>query len=152
MHKYFTLTFLLFLSLHFISCEKGSVKNIDGISYGTSFGMCASYCINNLSVSNEIVTFSKSKNGQTPDTKTCTSAISKDEVTAMKNLLDEDKVMAFPERIGCPDCADGGAEWVIITVGDKTHKVVFEYGKAPAELAAVVAKFRALKETFKNCN
>ena len=70
----------------------------------------------------------------------------------MKNLLDEDKVMALPERIGCPDCADGGAEWVIITVGDKTHKVVFEYGKAPAELAAVVAKFRALKETFKNCN
>ena len=152
MHKFFTLTFLLALSLNFISCEKGSVKNIDRINYGTSFGMCASYCINNLSVNNENITFSKSKNGQMPDTKTCTAAISKDEVSKIKGLLDEDKIMALPERIGCPDCADGGAEWVAITVGDKTHKVVFEYGKAPAELAAIVAKFRALKETFKNCN
>ena len=152
MRKFFTLTFLLALSLNFISCDKGSVKNIDSINYGTSFGMCASYCVNNLSVSNENVTFSKSKHGQTPDTKTCTAAISKDEITAMKNLLDEEKIMALPERIGCPDCADGGAEWVSITVGDKTHKVVFEYGKAPAELVAVVVKFRALKETFKNCN
>ena len=152
MKKFFTLAFLLALSLNFISCEKQRVESIDSISYGTSFGMCASYCINNLSISNDNVTFSKSKHGQTPDTKTCTSAISKDELTAIKNLVDENKVIALPERIGCPDCADGGAEWVSITLGGKTHKVVFEYGKAPVELAAIVAKFRVLKETFKNCN
>jgi hypothetical protein len=152
MQKFFNLIFLLVLSLNFMSCEKGSVENVETISYGTSFGMCVGYCVNNLSIASEKVTFSKSKNGQTPDTKTCTSLITVTELNAIKGLIDSDKVAKLPETIGCPDCADGGAEWVSLTVKGKTHKIVFEYGKAPAELAAVVVKLRALKEAFKNCN
>ncbi|MEJ5993004.1 hypothetical protein WG904_01145 [Pedobacter sp. Du54] len=152
MLKFFSFACLLCLSLHFISCEKASVEKVDNIVYGTSFGMCIGYCVNNLSINNDEVTFTKSKNGQTPDTKTCTSTISTMDLSAIKGLIDADKVAKLPEIIGCPDCADGGAEWVSITTEGKTHKVIFEYGKAPAELAAAVVKLRELKETFKNCN
>src|SRR6185295_14271553 len=31
--------------------------------------------------------------------------------------------------IGCPDCADGGAEWVTVETEGKDRKVLFEYGK-----------------------
>ena len=152
MRNFFNIICLVVLSLNFISCEKASVENVESISYGTSFGMCIGYCVNNLSINGEKVTFSKSKNGQTPDTKTCTSPISASDLNAIKGLVDTDKVIKLPATIGCPDCADGGAEWVSVTAKGKTHKVVFEYGKAPAELAAVVVKLRELKETFKNCN
>lgn len=152
MLKFFNLICLMGLFLNFMSCEKGRVENISTISYGTSFGMCVGYCVNTLTISNEKVVFSKRKNGQSPDTKTCTSAISVDELNAIKSVINEDKVAALPKTIGCPDCADGGAEWVSITANGKTYKIVFEYGKAPAELEAAVVKLREIKETFKSCN
>lgn len=98
------------------------------------------------------VVFSKSKNGQAPDTKTCSKSISEDEVNAIKVLLNSDKISALPEVIGCPDCADGGAEYVAINADGKQYKITFEYGKAPKELEAAVAKLKSLKESFKDCN
>jgi hypothetical protein len=152
MLKFFPLACLLAITLNFMSCEKGKIKNIDSIGYGTSFGMCIGYCLNSISVNNEKVTFSKTKHGSTPDTKTCTSTISAAEAKILKDLLDDSKIASLPKTIGCPDCADGGAEWVSVTSGTKEYKVVFEYGKAPKELAPVVTKLRVLKETFNNCN
>jgi len=143
---------LILLSLSFSSCRKGNFKNVNSISYGTSFGMCAGYCVQNLLISDLKLTFSKSKNGQIPDTRTCTKSISQEEVDAIKDLLNANKVSALPEVIGCPDCADGGAEWVSVKANGKQYKIVFEYGKAPKELDAAVAKLRLLKESFKDCN
>lgn len=152
MTNFFRITCLLAISLFFNSCEKISVKSVDEISYGTSFGMCVDYCVNNLTINDENVVFSKIKHGTNPDTKTCSSKLSVSEADEIKNLISKAKLDKLPETIGCPDCADGGAEWVSVTANGKVHKVVFEYGKSPAELEAVVVKLRALKETFKNCN
>ncbi len=152
MRKFFSLIFLLAIALNFSSCEKDGIENLENISYGTSFGECFGYCTNIISVSNENVVFTKSKNGQTPDLKTCDSTISRADLEIIKTSLNESKVAKLPATIGCPDCADGGAEWVSITANGKTYIVVFEYGKAPAELAVAVTKLREIKETFKNCN
>lgn len=144
---------VLILSLGLASCKKDSrLKNIADISYGTSFGMCTGYCVNNLSINNLKVAFSRSKHGQAPDTKTCTNTITQVELDELKALLKESKMTTLPHVIGCPDCADGGAEWLAVKADGKAYKVTFEYGKAPAELAAVVAKLKALKESFSQCN
>ncbi len=148
----FKITCLLAVSLIFSSCEKISVNDVDVIGYGTSFGMCVGYCVNNLTISDENVVFSKTKRGTTPDTKTCTAKLSASEANEIKKLISQAKIDKLPKTIGCPDCADGGAEWVSVTSNSKEYKVVFEHGKAPAELAEVVVKLRALKETFINCN
>jgi hypothetical protein len=151
MNRSLYLFFLSTLALNFMSCEKGSVKYVDTISYGSSFGMCIGYCNNMLSISNEKVTYIQKMNGQNPATKTCTSTLSAIDVKDMKDLIKDSDFSTLPKTIGCPDCADGGAEWVSVTDGSKEYKVVFEYGKAPKELTAVVSKFRKLKETFENC-
>lgn len=144
---------MLTLLLGFASCKKDSrLKNVAEISYGTSFGMCTGYCSNNLLIDNLQITFSKSKHGSAPDTKTCTNTITQVEKDALKALLSESKITTLPNVIGCPDCADGGAEWVAVKADGKLYKVTFEYGRAPAELAAAVAKLRALKESFGQCN
>ncbi|MES2650363.1 MAG: hypothetical protein V4663_01420 [Bacteroidota bacterium] len=152
MAKFFKITCLLAISLIFSSCEKISVNDVDVIGYGTSFGMCAGYCVNNLTINDENVVFSKIKRGTAPDTKTCTAKLSASEANEIKKLISQAKIDKLPKTIGCPDCADGGAEWVSVTSNSKEYKVVFEYGKAPSELAEVVVKLRALKETFINCN
>lgn len=152
MKKALPIICLIYLITTFSACKKGQIKNLNSIGYGTSFGMCIGYCSNNLTISDLKVVFSKSKNGQAADTKTCTKSISEDDVNAIKDLLNSDKISALPEVIGCPDCADGGAEYVAINADGKQYKITFEYGKAPKELEAAVAKLKALKESFKDCN
>ncbi|KIA94296.1 hypothetical protein OC25_10255 [Pedobacter kyungheensis] len=138
--------------LSFSGCKKDRINNLNSISYGTSFGMCVGYCSNNLLISDLKLTFSKSKNGQASDTKTCSKTISEADVNAIKNELNMEKIAALPETIGCPDCADGGAEWIAINADGKQYKITYEYGKAPKELEAAVARLRVLKDGFKDCN
>ena len=40
-----------------------------------------------------------------------------------------DSFFILEERIGCPDCADGGSEWIEILANNKTYKVTFENGE-----------------------
>lgn len=65
------------------------------------------------------------------------------EWTAMKSLISMEEFNQLPETIGCPDCADGGAEWVQIIGPGYSKKVLFEYGSSPAGLEALLAKLRA---------
>jgi hypothetical protein len=30
--------------------------------------------------------------------------------------------------IGCPDCADGGGEWIEVSVAGESHRVTFDNG------------------------
>lgn len=148
-----TLLFITFSAiLSFSGCKKDRINNLNSISYGTSFGMCVGYCSNNLLISDLKLTFSKSKNGQASDTKTCSKTISEADVNAIKNDLNIEKIAALPETIGCPDCADGGAEWIAINADGKQYKITYEYGKAPKELEAAVARLKLLKDGFKDCN
>ena len=53
-----------------------------------------------------------------------------------------DSVFALPERIGCPDCADQGAEWIEIFTEGKSHRVTFEYQQNPPGLEALLRQLR----------
>lgn len=141
---------LMILSTIFaISCEKESqvLNNEEGmenyvVNYGTSFGMCIGPCKKEMSLINDDIIFTvyttegRGGAGGTPQ-------IYKEKLT---NLLVNDVIQnidyevfkKLDEVIGCPDCADGGAEWVEITKGDSKHKVTFEFGKSPKEIEKLV--------------
>jgi hypothetical protein len=142
---------LFMLLFTFSACKKSKFDDLTIISYGSSFGMCVGYCTNELTISDLKITYSKIQRSPKPDTKECTKPITVDEVEAIKNLLNSEKIAALPEVIGCPDCADGGAEWVAINADGKNYKITFEYGKPPKELEAAVAKLKLLKESFNDC-
>jgi len=153
MKRLSTLICLLVLTLAFASCEKNKTEKVQEIGYGTSFGMCAGYCLNNVVVVNTgEITFSKTANGINPSTKTCTKEITEAEVRTLKGLVKASDFNKLPEVIGCPDCADGGAEWVALKLEGKLKRVTFEYGNAPDEIKELVIKLREIKESFKDCN
>ena len=124
--------------LFFSACEKNQIKNLTSIGYGTSFGKCIGYCKNSLEITDSKVILFKSTNDGRLREKKCDKAFSTDEFKALTTLLNSTKIATLPETIGCPDCADGGAEWVSANLDGKVYKVTFEYGKAPKELEAVV--------------
>ena len=47
------------------------------------------------------------------------------------------------EVYGCPDCADGGAEFIEIIKNEEVHRVTFEYNKS-------VQRFEKLIELMRN--
>lgn len=152
MKKNILLILTVFGALLFSNCKKSKNDDLNNISYGTSFGMCGDYCSQSILISDSKLSFSKSKNGAVPDTKTCSKSISEAEVNSIKDLLNTNQISNLPEVIGCPDCADGGAEWVSVTVNGKKYKITYDFGKPPKELEAAVAKLKVLKDGFKDCN
>ena len=67
---------------------------------------------------------------------------------AMQLNININDFFELPETIGCPDCADGGAEWLEIDLANgKTHKVTFEYNKEPALLKTYIIKLREMLAT-----
>jgi hypothetical protein len=48
-------------------------------------------------------------------------------------------------KIGCPDCADGGGEWIEISNRHTSKKIVFEYNQSVPEINSLVTKLRRLR-------
>lgn len=65
--------------------------------------------------------------------------------------VDLDKFFAMDEIIGCPDCADGGAEWIEIETEDDLHRVTYDYNSPPQSLQALAKKLDEVKSSFSNC-
>lgn len=59
--------------------------------------------------------------------------------------LNTNGFLALPTTIGCPDCADGGAEWLEIELKNGIkHKVTFEYNNEPSLLKDYILKLREM--------
>ena len=57
----------------------------------------------------------------------------------------------YPICCHCPDCADGGAEWVELGFENKVKRVTFEYMKEPEELKTLIPSLRELMAGFNDC-
>lgn len=142
---------ILVCALFIISCKNQDLSSNATIKYGTSFGMCADYCKRELVLNGAKAIFSKSKNGNIPDTKTCTKQLDETTLAALRKNLDMNLLASLPDVIGCPDCADGGAEFVEITANGKTKKVAYEYGKTPPALVDLIGVIKPVFKSFEDC-
>lgn len=84
---------------------------------------------------------------QYPD-KTCSSQTDSDEWQALAQSLNREAFYQLPDTMGCPDCADGGAEWIEIEEDDKKYRVTFEYGADIPQIAPLLAKVREIREGY----
>lgn len=150
MHKSNKFTYVLFifisliLSFSFVSCEEEQNEDEMIVRYGISFGECIGYCHEELSISDEESTYIK----QNSDTAKPDLFYNLDNTEdAKESLFDAIDLNTFTELanvIGCPDCADGGAEWIEITQGEIHHKVTFEYMNEPTNLKAYIGTLRMI--------
>lgn len=127
-------------------------SEIVSIGYGTSFGECLGYCSRNLEITGTDIKFNASGQtvtGKLPDIF-ISDVISIEDWEELVNTIDVLIFRNMEEVIGCPDCADGGAEWIEITTDEISHKIVFEYNNEPEELKTYIEELRELLEQFED--
>jgi hypothetical protein len=130
----------------FILFSASSCKTQASISRGTSFGHCRGFCNKELTVGKTEISFRQWENGELPQSKILTAApISKDSYNQVTKGFDFRAFYAMDSTIGCPDCADGGAEWIEVRQGSKRKRVTYEYKKVPESLKATVEQMIKLQ-------
>jgi len=117
------------------------------IKTGSYFSECFGSCAEDITITSQNIVFHKSMsnqegllpdiNGDVPITKT--------EWEVVYDSLDFEKFNSLQDVIGCPDCADGGAEWIEIDNGDTTKKVTFEYGATIPEIDDLIRELRKIR-------
>ena len=135
-----------------ISCNTELDKRIQKVNYGTSFGECIGFCRKQLSITADSVHFTAFCDACMSPTivrKDSLCAINKLQWDSLRSRILVNAFNVLPNVIGCPDCADGGAEWLelILNNGEK-HKVTFEYYKEPTELNQYLPILRRISSNF----
>lgn len=158
MKNAFIILSIIFFFLFSFSCDKAENNlltynsDIVSVEYGKSFGECVGYCIKSIKITGVDVDFSAS--GWTvidkvPDID-ISGEISVEDWESIVNKINFIEFKNLDEIIGCPDCADGGAEWVEITTDKWSHKITFEYYNEPEEVLNYIDDLRHLMDRYEN--
>jgi len=151
----FQIIFLLSVLGLFSSCSQNKstkesvnrqVEKILSMHHGESFGMCDGFCI---------VVFSYSKNTKvrlqkkwrSDEAKSDTTVLQTKEWEKIVDLINLDDFFNLNEIYGCPDCTDGGSEWIEIKTTNRNYKVTYDYGKVEIpEIQKLIHKLRQLEK------
>jgi hypothetical protein len=115
----------------------------------TSFGFCLGYCKTTLEITAGGLTYVEeaTRSGELPPVRR-TAPVSSSEWDALVAALDRSRIETLPETLGCPDCADGGAESIEVIGPDWRKSVTFEYGATIPELQPLLERVRTLRARF----
>jgi hypothetical protein len=121
------------------------------ITSTTSFGMCVGYCKTTLVITEtEAVLirehFGRGTGADLPDQRVTTPLSAQEwQDIATAAAAAAAAFDTLPDVLGCPDCADGGAETLSI-LGPGRKTVVFEYGDSIAGVQPLLERVRALRQ------
>ncbi|NOU19477.1 MAG: hypothetical protein HOO91_18130 [Bacteroidales bacterium] len=147
-----TILFFIFILSLLTCCSKN--ENSSGlvqVKYGTSFGECIGYCKKDLTLKSGSVSYKRYGWTETIEPITFTDILEENSWDLIKGKLDIASFSALPTTIGCPDCADGGAEWIEIELANgEMHKVTFEYYNEPNAVKNYINDLREIMNSFEN--
>jgi hypothetical protein len=116
------------------------------VIHGTSFGKCRGYCTKELTYAQKHVEYSqRSRDDKQFPTKDSIIAFSKTEWNTLLEAAASIDFASLPETIGCPDCADGGAEYIEIKQNSATKRITFEFSQHVPELGNLLTQLRNMK-------
>lgn len=123
------------------------------IRSGISYGYCIGYCQRVLELTPTAAVFTKASNQPSTQypTVSCTGAITESEWKTLETQANLAALQKQPQTIGCPDCADGGAEFLEIEQGGERYRVTFEAGKTIPGFESLVTALREKRATFMDC-
>jgi hypothetical protein len=124
----------------------------DGVSTirtTTSFGLCLGYCRTTLEVTADGMVFIEEPTRQADLPRVVrTAPISAEEWRSLVEAVDRAALQALPPTVGCPDCADGGAESVEVIADDWREQVTFEFNASLPALQPLLSRLRPLRARF----
>lgn len=112
--------------------------------------MCVGYCTTRLEISpGRAVLVRQARGGRgapqgLPDQRFA-AGLTSEEWDAFAALAANTDLSGLPSVIGCPDCADGGAESLTIEGNGQPQTVTFEFNASIAQAAPLLERVRALR-------
>lgn len=118
-------------------------------SHSVSFGFClpTAYCSSRLELTEREAVMTYESRQRAPFVQR--RALEASQWAKVSQALDARALRALPDVVGCPDCADGGAEAVAVAFEDgPPEAVTFEYNRDLPEIQALVDALREVRRTF----
>ncbi len=148
--KFGFLAAALFLASCASTATPAAPANVSQIVSTTSFGMCVGYCTTRLEISQgQAVLIREARGGrgapQNLPAQRYAATLTQAEWSEFSRLAANARIAALPDVIGCPDCADGGAESLTITTASGSRHVSFEFGATIGEAGPLLDRVRALR-------
>jgi hypothetical protein len=118
----------------------------------TSFGMCVGYCTTRLEISErQAVLVREARGGRgapnpAQQPQRFTAQLSAAEWQEIQRLAANVDMDALPEVVGCPDCADGGAEGLTIEGPGGAESVSLEFRASLPQAQPLLERVRALRD------
>ena len=132
-----------------LECGQGIIH----IGSGTSFGECIGYCLSDLVINQEQISYNLYGWDQNDSIHTPIEIEESIQIETWQNLitsLDIDAFMNLENTIGCPDCGDGGTEWFEIMVDDMVKRVTIEYGSSIDGFENFLESIREIRQGFQD--
>ncbi len=121
------------------------------INFGWSFGMCGGECLGELIVATDGAVSLETRGWGNEVFTTVTGTAHADTLEALGAAYDALDRTALQTTYGCPDCADGGAEYARFVDSINPPESTWEYGNPPAELQAIRDVLRPLTDAVWAC-
>jgi hypothetical protein len=139
------------LSLAACAAYPAPAPDVTRIVATTSFGMCVGYCTTRLELSDgQAVLVREARGGRgggaSQPAQRFSTPLTPDEWRELRRLAAAADFGALPDVVGCPDCADGGAEGLSVEGANGTESVAFEYGARLPPAQPLLDRVRALRQ------
>ena len=127
-------------------------SNVTRIVSTTSFGMCVGYCTTRLEISEgQAVLIREARGGRgapnpAQQPQRFTAQLTPAEWQDIQRLAANVDMDALPDVVGCPDCADGGAEGLTIEGPGGAESVSIEFRASVPQAQALLDRVRALRD------
>lgn len=141
---------LLMMSCQLFGDKGGSSTEPTEIKGGYSFGFCAGYCKADFvfkSDGQSLVLKSHGRANDPPDLL-IEEPMESSDWSQMIQAVDINSFCQMEEVYGCPDCADGGLEFLTMDCNGKDKTVNFEFGEELPEIRNLVLEIRPLRDSL----
>jgi hypothetical protein len=126
--------------------------NVTRIVATTSFGMCVGYCTTRLEITEgEAVLIREARGGRgapnpAPVPQRFSTPLTAAEWQEIQRLAAATDLTTVPDVVGCPDCADGGAEGLTIEGPSAAESVSLEFRAELPAAQPLLNRVRALRD------
>ena len=139
------------LALSIVGCGESTTgaSDVSFVEWQSSFGFClpTSYCTTRLRVTGRRAVLTLESRQSPPLTTETQLTVAEADVLAGAAARAQFEGLA--PVIGCPDCADGGAETLTVMVEDEQRAVTFEYNARLDQLEPLLGQMRSLVERLR---